>query len=465
MVQLQNFFFFITSIVVLCGTEAPVLLKWFVSRDVSTSAPSFNGTIIPISISVFPLLVYLRSRKFIRSIDGAKSGVLVRASHPILLPYIIGRSSSKNRARNASFPFIPLLHFLLLESKGDLSYLKSFRGVPCLLFFRTLFSLPRDRSAKLERAWRMKIHLLYGGVCIFMLDVLMYNTKNIQFTQRLHLGLDHLHGPTFRGICGNLMIYKPALTKDRLIFEHDSSLHAALTSFPIASYENGKLEQFMHRWMKNSEHKNFWLTMFPQERYFFSIRETTSMTEVDIHTNLFTDILRILLKKEKLHWNRERLVHNYVKGVDVTRRSIFPSTPITSFTLFLSYIVIMPLMIGFEKDFSCYSHLEDGTLELYYLSAYCLLKILLLQLVGRQVIQISHVFCGFPMLQLLYQFDRSGMDWINILLGSPVLTLLCGIHSRSALGITSSSGWNSSQNSTTSPTSLPLTVSRTFIET
>lgn len=108
---------------------------------------------------------------------------------------------------------------------------------------------------------------------------------------------------------------------------------------------------------------------------------------------------------------------------------------------------------------------EDGTLELYYLSAYCLPKILLLQLVGHRVIQISCVFCGFPMLKLPYQFGRSGMDRLNILLGSLVLTLLCGIHSRSALGITSSRGWNSSQNPTTSPTSLPPTVSRTSIET
>ena len=58
-----------------------------------------------------------------------------------------------------------------------------------------------------------------------------------------------------------------------------------------------------------------------------------------------------------------------------------------------------------------------------------------------------------------------GMDRLNIPLGSLVLTLLCGIHSRSALGITSSSGGNSSQNPTTSPTSLPLTVSRTSIKT
>ncbi|KAI8022116.1 hypothetical protein LOK49_LG03G00145 [Camellia lanceoleosa] len=57
------------------------------------------------------------------------------------------------------------------------------------------------------------------------------------------------------------------------------------------------------------------------------------------------------------------------------------------------------------------------------------------------------------------------MDRLKILLGSLVLTLLCGIHSCSALGITSSSGWNSLQNPTTSPTSLPPTVSRTSIET
>jgi heme exporter protein CcmB len=148
---------------------------------------------------------------------------------------------------------------------------------------------------------------------------------------------------------------------------------------------------------------------------------------------------------------------------------------------------VTPFLIGFEKYFLCHSHLgliwisllfsflsepfsrnekEDGTLELYYLSAYCLPKILLLQLVGHWVIQISCVFCAFPMLQLLYQFDHFlFVDWLNISLGSLVLTLLCGIHSCLALGITSSSGWNSLQNLTTLPTSLPSTLSCTSIET
>nr|YP_010853312.1 cytochrome c biogenesis FC [Syzygium samarangense]WGM81726.1 cytochrome c biogenesis FC [Syzygium samarangense] len=384
MVQLHNFFFFITSMVVPRGTAAPVLLKWFVSRDVPTGAPSSNGTIIPIPIPSFPLLVYLHSRKFIRSMDGAKSGVLVRASHPILLPDIIGRSSSETRARKASFRFVPVFIILLLESKGDLSYLESFCGVLRLLFFRTLFSLPRDRSAKRERARRrkgqrlrpkgneqrrndkmrcsghshlerslegfgpvafpvppssggacvggvppeiglealalptsrqlmavghdyyqkapMKMNISHVGVCISMLGVLLSNTKKIEFTQRLPLGselhmgkercclrgLDHLHGPTSHSICGNLMIYKPSLRNDRLMFEHDESLRADLLPINFAaSYENGKLEHFLHRWMKNRKHKNFWLTMFPEKRYF---RETTSTTEVAIHTNPFTDL-------------------------------------------------------------------------------------------------------------------------------------------------------------------------------
>lgn len=156
MVQLHNFFFFITSMVVPRGTAAPVLLKWFVRRDVPIGAPSSNGTINPIPISSFPLLVYLHSRKFIRSMDGAKSEVLVRASRPILLPDRISRSSPSTISRNALFCFVPLRNFLLLESKGGFSYLASFCGVLFLLFFRTFFSLPRDRSAKRERARRRK---------------------------------------------------------------------------------------------------------------------------------------------------------------------------------------------------------------------------------------------------------------------------------------------------------------------
>nr|BCT42686.1 cytochrome c biogenesis FC [Musa acuminata]BCT42725.1 cytochrome c biogenesis FC [Musa acuminata]BCT42803.1 cytochrome c biogenesis FC [Musa acuminata]BCT43350.1 cytochrome c biogenesis FC [Musa acuminata]BCT43388.1 cytochrome c biogenesis FC [Musa acuminata AAA Group] len=441
MVQLQNFFFFITSMVVPRGTAAPVLFQWFVSRDVLTGAPSSNGTIIPIPISSFLFMVYLHSRKFIRSMDRAQSGVLVRASCPILLPDIIGRSSS---ARNAVFRIVPVLHFLLIESIGDLSYFSSFCGLLSCQFFLSLFSIPRDKSAKRERALprqRTTINSLatplaqqeapcrvtkllaclsacpvttdeqlsktlfvdlpinslpfnsgsyrfsaryrfssgsYRGTLVakqycrlparyrfssgsYRGTLVVPNTNKIQFTQLLPLGpelhmgkercslrgLDHLHGPTSHSICGNLIIYKPSPTSDRLMLEHDESLRADLLPRNFhASYDHGKLEHFLHRWMKNHSHQNLWLTMFPEKRYFLSIRKTTSTTEVAIHTNLFTDLyapigtgsgrtggwyttiiqlpflfhirigfllassggsLRLLrqLKKEKLHWNRD----------------------------------------------------------------------------------------------------------------------------------------------------------------
>lgn len=75
MVKIHNLCFFITSMVVPRGTAAPVLLKLFLSRDVPTGAPSSNGTIIPIPSFLFPLFVYIHSFKFIRSTDGAQTGV------------------------------------------------------------------------------------------------------------------------------------------------------------------------------------------------------------------------------------------------------------------------------------------------------------------------------------------------------------------------------------------------------
>ena len=122
MVQLHNFSFSLLPWLCLVARQHPYYSKCFVNKDVPTSAPSSDGTIIPIPILLLPLLVYLHSKKFIHSMDKAKSGVLVKANHLILLSNIIGRSSSETRARNTSFHFVPILHFLFLESKGDFSY-------------------------------------------------------------------------------------------------------------------------------------------------------------------------------------------------------------------------------------------------------------------------------------------------------------------------------------------------------
>nr|AEM46227.1 cytochrome c biogenesis b [Silene noctiflora]AEM46231.1 cytochrome c biogenesis B [Silene noctiflora]AEM46234.1 cytochrome c biogenesis B [Silene noctiflora]AJP34442.1 cytochrome c biogenesis B [Silene noctiflora]AJP34470.1 cytochrome c biogenesis B [Silene noctiflora] len=172
--------------------------------------------------------------------------------------------------------------------------------------------------------------------------------------------------------------------------------------------------------------------------------------------------------------------------IELYHKQIFFSTPITTFSPFISYILVTPLMLGFEKDFSSHFHLgpiripplfsfttapflrnekEDGTIELYYLSKAPLPKILLIQLIGHWAIQISRILCTFPILELFYQFGQSGMERLNIIVGSMILTLLCGIHSALAISIKESSGWNSSQNLTTLPTSLPSTLFRTSIQT
>ncbi|KAF6169501.1 hypothetical protein GIB67_013201 [Kingdonia uniflora] len=166
MIQLQNFFLFITSMVVPRGTAAPILLKWFVSRDVPTGAPFFNGTIIPIPIPSFLLLVFLHSRKFIGSTltDRALPYIGVKAQglfKQLFLSRLKKRRSSEGslkkvlkkvvRARNAVFPFVILLHFLLLMEAGDFSTNESFCGVLSLLFCRTLFSAGENKRVGVKR--------------------------------------------------------------------------------------------------------------------------------------------------------------------------------------------------------------------------------------------------------------------------------------------------------------------------
>nr|YP_009040969.1 CcmFC [Tetraphis pellucida]AIB08443.1 CcmFC [Tetraphis pellucida] len=166
----------------------------------------------------------------------------------------------------------------------------------------------------------MTMKISHGGVCIFIMGVILSNTGKRQFTQLLPLGselhigkercclrgIDQLHGPTFHSICGNLIIYKPSL-KNPFSFEHDGSLRAIIDSLPIAapSYQNEEVEKkyiyfffhFFHgdRSWRNREHNSFplWLTVFPEKRFSFSNQET-STTKVAIHSNLFTDLYALI---------------------------------------------------------------------------------------------------------------------------------------------------------------------------
>nr|QGQ61943.1 cytochrome c biogenesis factor C [Riccardia planiflora] len=429
MVQPQNFSFLLILLVVLCGTAAPILFQWLVSRDVSTGAPSSNGTIIPISTSLLLVSVLIHSRGFMRSLDGAKRIVSIRA-RPVLLPNIIERSSPKKIQYITSFkafsiisffhqflsPFLgrqspPALvgqylgfvvseksggadsvrqgvlasllffHFTIIKSMGDFSYLESFRGALCLFLFRTLFLSfhhRRDRLARHEfpffvfhrqrrrelilsslrrnnlnwsrcflvralpsrpmtvghdfRKAPVNMKIPHGGVCIFVMGVILPNAKEIQSTGKtplgseLHIGkvrstlrgIDQLHGPTFHSICGNSIIYKPS-PKTPLMFEHDGSRPALLQSpRPTEGAKlppNGSLPtnffgpkgrrpemagRFTHTSLRKRgftvpEHNSFshWLTMFPEKRFYLSNQET-STTKVATHTNLFTDLYALI---------------------------------------------------------------------------------------------------------------------------------------------------------------------------
>nr|YP_009674937.1 cytochrome c biogenesis factor C [Haplomitrium hookeri]QDE12932.1 cytochrome c biogenesis factor C [Haplomitrium hookeri] len=178
-------------------------------------------------------------------------------------------------------------------------------------------------------------NISHGGVCIFIMGVTPSNAKKIQITglrplgSELHIGkvrgtsrgIDQLHGPTLHSICGNSIIYKPSL-KTPFMFEHDGSRPALLQSRPTGGAKlstnergfgsrptgkgnllgpKGQRPEMALQFPQTSlpprrkgftvlEHNSFshWLTMFPEKRFYFSNRET-STTKVAIHTNLFTD--------------------------------------------------------------------------------------------------------------------------------------------------------------------------------
>nr|QIA60146.1 cytochrome c biogenesis factor C [Haplomitrium mnioides]QIA60188.1 cytochrome c biogenesis factor C [Haplomitrium mnioides] len=276
-----------------------------------------------------------------------------------------------------------LLHPIIIKLMGDFSYLEPFCGVlrfPLLRTFFLSFRHRRDRLARrkfssfvFHKQGRRKLiisslrrsnlrwsrcfivralpgrlmtvggdfrkapvntKISHGGVCIFIMGVILSNAKKIQFTGLRPLGselsigkvcgtsrgIDQLHGPTPHSICGNSIIYEPSL-KNPFMFEHDGSRPALSQSRPtegaklstnergFSSRPTGKgnllgpkgrrpemalqfpaFGPLRRKGSETLEHNRFshWLTMFPEKRFYFSNRET-STTKVAIHTNLFTD--------------------------------------------------------------------------------------------------------------------------------------------------------------------------------
>lgn len=79
------------------------------------------------------------------------------------------------------------------------------------------------------------------------------------------------------------------------MFEYDESLRAGLLLINLpASYKNGKLEHFLHRWMKSREHNNVWLTMFPEKDTFEKRRARLKWLYIQIHLRIY--MLRLELE-------------------------------------------------------------------------------------------------------------------------------------------------------------------------
>nr|WIA66282.1 cytochrome c biogenesis factor C [Apopellia endiviifolia]WIA66323.1 cytochrome c biogenesis factor C [Apopellia endiviifolia] len=365
MVQPQNFSFFLIFLVVLRGTAAPVLFQWLVSRDVSTGAPFYNGTIIPISTSLllvsvliqrFGLMSPLEAKRIVSIRPNFREAhknplnpFLMKQPYPgffnpffldlfrqnqFLFPLFFGQSFVSDRSglsgtliRCETSVALPL--FFIIKFMGDFSYLESFCGVLCSLLFRTTFFLfkfhrrlarhnylflvfHKQRRRKLISSLRSKNSFLvralpsrlvtsrkappvnmkisHGGVCIFIMGVILSNARKIQFTGKtplgseLHIGkvrstsrgIDQLHGPTFHSICGNLIIYKPI---------------AWITGSPGEFVAKARSGPEMGTRVLEQNSFSHWLTMFPEKRFYFS---NQSITKVAIDTNLFTDLYALI---------------------------------------------------------------------------------------------------------------------------------------------------------------------------
>ena len=160
------------------------------------------------------------------------------------------------------------------------------------------------------------------------------------------------------------------------------------------------------------------------------------------------------------------------------------STVLTTFCLFLLYVIVIPLFLGLSKELLYYFHLgviwmcilcaflperlfhsdlEDGSLELYSLSSCSIQAILVWKLVGNWCLKISGILCSIPLLSIIYQFELSNMIYLTMIMGSFTFTILCAIHSSLTLGLKTHS-WNSLQHLTTLPTLLPLIILCTSIQ-
>nr|QKQ14688.1 cytochrome c biogenesis CcmF N-terminal-like protein [Zygnema circumcarinatum] len=246
-----------------------------------------------------------------------------------------------------------VFHLLIFKHLAGLSCLESAYGVFCFVMFcfiiLVLFIETQRKSQARSRlvafttqSNTVAIHMqiAHAGLVLFLSGVLLSNRHKTQLTQIMrsgsavrlgnHIcafrGIDHNYGPTFRSICGNIVVYlqaqhqiptrflsgsrfvssNPPLFSNEYTFESTGlaltnrvnfpTLQTKLvkeslsvTNFSENSMDSECLDHYVHSY---GQFKHI-LGMFPEKRFLLSNQQLSS-TKVAIHTNLCSDIYALI---------------------------------------------------------------------------------------------------------------------------------------------------------------------------
>lgn len=320
LLQLQNCLFLILTGIVLCGTAAPILFQLFSDRDVTTGAPFFNGTIVPLVCCILLMLIFVHC--LMLQFSQLKASLLPRK--PQLTPkipgvfaqfvynFVEGVKLCKTSVdyRVACFVLVAItmifVHFFAFYFVAEFSVLESTYCVLCFTLFCILllstskrsllpsalsFAWPKSRSlpaacfllassSNLRAPMASNMKIAHMGLLVFITGILLSNRKKthcslqMRSSFELRLGdkicclrsIDQNVGPTFRSICGNVIIYQQRLKRSR-------------SGEPFTPTDFKRLQDAF--------------VMFPETRFSFSNPEL-STTKVAIHTNLLSDIYMLI---------------------------------------------------------------------------------------------------------------------------------------------------------------------------
>ena len=286
LLQLQNVLLCTICGVVMCGTVAPICFQALYNRDVSTGAAFFNGLLVPIFLGVLLVLTYAHSVQLrfgsIRQTapKAHRSALGLLGALCVLLFVVFTAVYAAVSVCEAVYALcVCVLFCSVLLSPQRRLFIEGKLNCTCQSLPSRLVAFTRafhPRSPFIAR----NMQIAHASVALFISGVLLSNNHKIQFTQIMRSGhevqlgklvcclrgIDHNYGPTYRAICGNVVVY-PQQRPTACGFAEESRLKGA-------TYECDHVQQT--------------LCMFPEKRFCVS-NEALSTTKVAIHTNFFSD--------------------------------------------------------------------------------------------------------------------------------------------------------------------------------